>query len=138
MNRLLILAMLIAMASCKNETSKMEAVNTDDIPGYEAGALLYQDFCLQCHLDQGQGVAKTFPPLAGSEWLTEKREGGIRAVKYGQRGAIEVMGAPYNGIMPPMGLTDQEVAAVMVPVRSKHNNQLLKTKTVPCCCKPIF
>ena len=130
MNRLLILAMLIAMASCKNETSKMEAVNTDDIPGYEAGALLYQDFCLQCHLDQGQGVAKTFPPLAGSEWLTEKREGGIRAVKYGQRGAIEVMGAPYNGIMPPMGLTDQEVADVMNYIMNSWGNKSTQLVTV--------
>lgn len=130
MNKLLILAMVVAMASCKNETSKMEAVNTDDIPGYEAGAILYQDFCLQCHLDQGQGVAKTFPPLAGSEWLTEKREGGIRAVKYGQRGAIEVKGAPYNGIMPPMGLTDQEVADVMNYIMNSWGNKSTQLVTV--------
>ena len=27
------------------------------------GKILYQDFCIQCHLGSGEGVAGTFPPL---------------------------------------------------------------------------
>ena len=30
----------------------------------EAGAEIYQDFCVQCHLTNGKGVSGAFPPLA--------------------------------------------------------------------------
>ena len=130
MNKVVFLIIGLALYSCKNQGSKMVAANPDDIPGYEAGATLYQDFCLQCHLAEGQGVPKTFPPLVGSEWLTEKRTEGIRAVKYGQKGPIEVLGQPYNTIMPPMGLTDQEVTDVMNYIMNSWGNKATQLVTV--------
>ena len=33
------------------------------------GKEIYQDFCLQCHLDTGKGVSGVFPPLAQSDYL---------------------------------------------------------------------
>jgi mono/diheme cytochrome c family protein len=79
----------------------------------DRGAIVYQDFCVQCHLSTGKGVPGNFPPLAGSNWLTEKRTESIHAVKYGQKGEIQVNGVTYNGVMTPMGLSDEEVADVL-------------------------
>lgn len=79
----------------------------------DRGAIVYQDFCVQCHLPTGKGVPGNFPPLAGSNWLTEKRTESIHAVKYGQKGEIQVNGVTYNGVMTPMGLSDEEVADVL-------------------------
>ena len=64
------------------------------------GADIYSDFCINCHMANGEGVEKTFPPLANSDFLLNKREESIRGVKYGQQGYILVNGVAYNNIMP--------------------------------------
>ncbi|PQB04680.1 c-type cytochrome [Aureitalea marina] len=86
------------------------------------GVVLYEDFCIQCHMPNGQGVTGTFPPLAGSNWLTEKRTASIHSVKFGQQGKIEVNGVTYNGIMTRMGLSDDEVADVLNYVMNSWGN----------------
>jgi mono/diheme cytochrome c family protein len=88
----------------------------------EKGAVLYEDFCIQCHMPNGQGVTGTFPPLAGSDWLQSKRTKSIHAVKYGQQGPIEVNGVTYNGIMTRIGLDDNEVADVLNYVMNSWGN----------------
>ncbi|RFN57785.1 c-type cytochrome [Marixanthomonas ophiurae] len=88
----------------------------------ERGALIYTDFCMQCHLANGKGVPNTFPPLAGSNWLSDKRDESIHAVKFGQRGEIEVNGKKYDGVMVPMGLSDKEVADVLNYVMTSWGN----------------
>ncbi|MEM6721690.1 MAG: PQQ-dependent sugar dehydrogenase [Bacteroidota bacterium] len=77
------------------------------------GAAVYNNVCIQCHLASGEGVPKAFPPLAGSDWLTDKIVESIRSVKYGLKGQITVNGVKYQGIMSPMGLNDKQVADVM-------------------------
>ncbi len=88
----------------------------------ERGGLVYTDFCMQCHLGNGMGVPGAFPPLAQSDWLIEKRTESIHAVKYGQKGEITVNGKTYNGLMAPMGLTDEEVADVMNYIMNSWGN----------------
>lgn len=79
----------------------------------QRGSEIYFDFCVTCHMEQGEGVAKTFPPLAKSDYLMENREKSIRGVKYGQSGELIVNGVTYNSIMTPMGLEDEEIADVI-------------------------
>lgn len=43
------------------------------------GKEIYVDFCMQCHLGSGKG-SETVPPLAGSDWLINKRKESIHAV----------------------------------------------------------
>ena len=88
----------------------------------ERGALVYEDFCMQCHLANGEGVSGTFPPLAKSNWLIDKRTESIYAVKFGQQGEISVNGEIYNGIMVPMGLSDKETADVMNYIMNSWGN----------------
>jgi mono/diheme cytochrome c family protein len=87
------------------------------------GADIYTDFCINCHMANGQGVEKTFPPLAKSDFLLNKREESIRGVKYGQQGYIMVNGVAYNNVMPPMGLEDGEIADVMNYILNSWGNK---------------
>lgn len=87
------------------------------------GADIYSDFCINCHMANGEGVEKTFPPLAKSDFLLNKREESIRGVKYGQQGYILVNGVAYNNIMPPMGLEDEEIADVMNYILNSWGNR---------------
>ena len=64
-------------------------------------------------MEQGEGVANTFPPLAKSDYLMENREESIHGIKFGQSGELKVNGVTYNGAMTPMGLEDEEIADVM-------------------------
>jgi mono/diheme cytochrome c family protein len=123
----------LTLLSCKDETKKSE---TSLIPNSEKtfsqetpleqsikrGEALYIDFCKRCHMPNGKGVGTTYPPLAGSNWLTEKRAESIHSVKYGLNGEIQVNNKTYNNVMTPLGLSDNEVADVMNYVMNSWGN----------------
>ena len=94
------------------------------------GKEVYTDFCIQCHLATGKGDLVNFPPLDGSDWLLKKRKQSIHAVKYGQTGEIMVKGKKFNNIMPPLGLSDQEVADVMNFIMNSWTNNQQKMVTL--------
>ncbi|MDP5229073.1 MAG: cytochrome c [Cellulophaga sp.] len=96
----------------------------------ERGSEVYADFCVTCHLPKGEGVANTFPPLAKSDYLLKNREASIRGIKYGQSGEILVNGFTYNGVMPAMGLSDEEVADVMNYILNSWGNTSKKIVTL--------
>jgi mono/diheme cytochrome c family protein len=88
---------------------------------------VYAQICVTCHLPTGEGVAGTFPPLAGSEFATAANPVvPIRIVLRGMQGPVTVKGAQYNGVMAPFGtgveLSDEQVAAVLTYVRSSWGN----------------
>ncbi len=94
------------------------------------GSEIYADFCATCHLEKGEGVANTFPPLAGSDYLKEQREASIQGIKYGQSGELVVNGVTYNGVMTPMGLEDEEVVDVMNFISNSWGNSSDKIVTL--------
>ena len=96
----------------------------------QRGSEIYADFCVTCHLEKGEGVANTFPPLAESDYLVKNREASIRGVKYGQQGEIVVNGVTYNNAMAPLGLEDEEVADVMNFVMNSWGNTQEKMVTI--------
>jgi mono/diheme cytochrome c family protein len=93
------------------------------------GKEVYTDFCMQCHLATGKGNGSTFPPLDGSDYLKKNRTASIHGVKYGQKGEITVNAKKYNTIMPPLGLSDEEVADVMNYVMNSWSNKTKKMVT---------
>jgi len=129
----------LIIASCNSSVKKKESVTIGGVKvtqeqtqlekSMERGSDIYENFCVQCHLPNGKGVPNNFPPLAGSNWLTEKRAESIHAVKYGQKGEIEVNGIKYNGIMTPMGLSEAEVADVLNYVMNSWGNTQEKMVT---------
>mgnify|MGYP001389677162 CR=1 FL=1 len=78
---------------------------------YEHGKLLYDDFCVRCHLPNGLGESGLVPPLANADFLNDIKAT-VHSIKYGIHGPILVNGVEYNGSMSPMGLDDDEVADV--------------------------
>src|SRR5690606_40475678 len=70
------------------------------------GQDIYQDFCVNCHMANGEGVAGSFPPLAKSDFLMEKRKESIKAIKYGMQGEIVVNGQTYNRVMSHLFLQE--------------------------------
>jgi mono/diheme cytochrome c family protein len=95
----------------------------------ENGKEVYKDFCIQCHLGNGKGFDKTIPTLDNSDWLIKKRKESIHAVKFGQRVPIVVNNKKYDGNMPPMNLTDKEVADVMNYIMNSWSNKQKKPVT---------
>lgn len=96
---------------------------------FKRGKDIYTDFCIACHLPTGKGIAGTFPPLDGSDWLTERRTDAIHAIKYGLTGPVKVNGEEYNSVMASMGLTDEEVADVMNYISNSWSNSEKKPIT---------
>lgn len=89
----------------------------------ERGKEIYTDFCVSCHLPNGKGVERVYPPLANSDYLIKNREASIKGIKFGMQGAITVNGKKYNGIMTPLGLSDDEIADVMNYITNSWGNK---------------
>jgi mono/diheme cytochrome c family protein len=137
MKKLLFIFGVLAMVACKSDNKEKDTEEESYvIPSSEKsseksplsesikrGKEVYSDLCVTCHLPTGKGIAGTYPPLDGSNWLTEKREESIRGVKYGMQGPIEVNGEKYDNIMTPMGLSDKEVADAMNYVMNSWSNK---------------
>ena len=88
------------------------------------GKLIYEDFCVQCHLNNGQGIEKIYPPLNNSDYLLENIDKSIYSIKYGLKGEITVNGIKYNGVMISQGLEDGEIADVMNYITNSWDNNL--------------
>lgn len=112
------------MGGLSEEPSRSSAENTDVPDGaVQSGATLFAQQCASCHGPNGQGISGTFPPLAGSEWVTGKVSVPARIVLHGLEGPIEVGGQRYNGVMPAFGgrLSDAEVAGLLTFLRTSLN-----------------
>lgn len=116
-------------SSKTNYITKIEQQQTPLQKSIARGKEVYTDFCIQCHLANGKGNGTTFPPLDESNWLKSKITESIHAVKYGQKGEIVVNQKKFNSIMPPMGLSDEEIADVMNYVLNSWSNKSSKMIT---------
>ena len=96
---------------------------------YANGQMIYEDFCMLCHMANGQGVPKAFPPLAHSDYLNDIKAT-VTSIKFGLNGPIVVNGVQYNSVMAPMGLDDQEVADVTNYILNTWGNNHDKLITI--------
>ena len=83
--------------------------NVED--SYKRGQMLYDDFCVRCHLPDGTGEAGLIPPLAGADFLQDI-QATVHSIKYGLHGPITVNDVKYNSSMAPMGLENDEIADI--------------------------
>ena len=88
-----------------------------------AGERIYSSNCAACHQPEGQGIAGVFPPLAGSDYLLSDPDRAIHVVVNGLEGEIEVNGETYNGVMPGVRLSDEDVANVLTFVLNAWGNE---------------
>lgn len=88
----------------------------------EKGKRIFAQTCFACHQAEGQGMPGVFPPLAKSDFLMADKARSIRSVIKGLSGEITVNGQKYNGVMPPVMLTDEQIAHVLTYVRNSWGN----------------
>jgi len=92
------------------------------------GKEIYNDFCAQCHLEDGKGVKGIYPPLAKSDFLVNVNRT-ISSIKYGLKGPITVNGEKYNSIMVSQGLDDEEISDVVNYILNSWGNSTDKLIT---------
>ena len=86
------------------------------------GKDVYEANCVTCHMAEGEGIEGAFPPLAKSDYLTDKTRL-VKVVLLGLRGPIKVNGKEYDGEMAGLSLTDEQVADVLNYVRNSWGNK---------------
>ena len=97
---------------------------TPDATALARGQALYTDNCTACHLADGRGMAKVFPPLRGSSAIQADKAGTvIHVVLAGARMAAPTA-KPTGLAMPGFGwkLDDREVADVVNYIRNGWSN----------------
>lgn len=87
------------------------------------GKSVYEGLCMACHMNEGQGIASVFPPLAKSDYLMKDLDRSIKVLIDGQQGEITVNGKKYKGAMPATGLDDKDIADVLNYVRNSWGNK---------------
>jgi len=88
-----------------------------------AGKMVYTQNCAACHQADGMGLKGAFPPLAKADYLMADKKRAINAVLNGLEGKVSVNGVDYNGVMPALGLDDEDVANVLSYVRNSFGNK---------------
>lgn len=118
-----ILCLFLLVSACNFSDKKGAQNNNSLIQDFSEGKEIYYDFCMQCHMENGKGVPKVFPPLAESDFLQKYRAKSIKAIKYGLSGEITVNGEKYNTAMTSLGLTNKEIAYVMNYITNSWGNE---------------
>ncbi len=67
---------------------------------YQQGEQLYRTYCANCHMEDGRGLARLIPPLAGSDWLRQNQDTLPCIIRHGMHGPIVVNGILFEGEMP--------------------------------------
>ena len=88
------------------------------------GKEFYTTECLNCHMENGEGLTGVYPPLAKADYLKKPVNHLIDIILKGQEGEIVVNGVPYNTPMPPQAyLSDEQTADILNFVRNSWGNK---------------
>ncbi len=115
--RFIYLFLLAVLSTISFSLNQQKPLHQSILDGKE----IYTDFCLQCHMAKGEGVAGSIPSLAKSDYLDDLDKS-IHAIKYGLKGPIKVNGENYNSNMISQGLDDEEIADVMNYILNNWGN----------------
>jgi len=128
--KLIFIALIVCISlSLNNDNNNIYTQSNPLKKSIKRGSAIYTDFCMQCHLADGNGVENVYPPLAKSDYLIKNREASIRGIKFGQQGEITVNSKTYNNVMTPMGLSNEEIADVMNYITNSWGNKNNKIVT---------
>lgn len=89
----------------------------------ERGKEVYNAQCITCHMEKGEGIEGVFPPVAKSDYLMADKNRSIKQILEGVSGEMKVNGKIYNGEMPAVDLTDEQVSDVLNYVRNSWGNK---------------
>jgi mono/diheme cytochrome c family protein len=87
------------------------------------GTVVYQNQCITCHMEAGDGVEGVYPPLAKSDYLMADKTRSIQQILHGINATIKVNGVSYEAEMPAVELTDEELSDVLNYIRNSWGNK---------------
>jgi len=107
---LLMLAGFLLICGCKREP-------------YPQGKILYENFCANCHMENGSGLEGLIPPVVGSNFVRDQPEATACIIRYGRNEPMEVNGQRYLQPMPGSPqLSDFEITNIINYIRHAWNN----------------
>jgi mono/diheme cytochrome c family protein len=98
---------------------------------FQQGEILYQNFCANCHMDDGSGLEGLIPPLAGADYLRDPRRQALLpcVIRHGISDTIVVSGVAYAQPMPGAPqLSDFEITNIINYINQAWGNDLGYTK----------
>jgi mono/diheme cytochrome c family protein len=94
-------------------------------PENAQGKNLYLTNCANCHLEDGQGLRRLIPPLAGADYLADHPREVVRGIRYGMEGPMVVNGITYNHVMPGnKDLTPTQITNLVNYIHGAWGNDL--------------
>jgi mono/diheme cytochrome c family protein len=94
-----------------------------EVKTYEHGEILYNNFCANCHMEDGTGLVGVIPPLAGADYLGLHPEKLPCIINKGIKGEIIVNGRKYNTEMVGIPrLTEFEITNVINYINTAWGN----------------
>jgi mono/diheme cytochrome c family protein len=82
----------------------------------------YKQYCLACHMNDGNGTPGIHPPIVNTKWTTGNNKNLIEITLNGMSGQIKVKGEVYNNLMPPHShLTNKQITDVLTYIRLFYN-----------------
>lgn len=81
---------------------------------FRQGEILYQNFCANCHMDNGSGLKGLIPPLANADYVAADPERMACIIRYGIQDTIVVNDTLYSQPMAGIPeLSDFEITNVI-------------------------
>jgi len=115
---------VFSVFSCTNTEKKTITTNkTISKQEMELGGQIFRAKCMNCHKINGEGLKRTYPPLAKSDYLKNNIEDAVRMVKFGSSEKIKVNGVTYQSYMPESGLNDKELRLVFNYILNSWGNE---------------
>lgn len=91
---------------------------------YTEGKSLYDQHCLNCHMDDGKGMGELYPPLAAADVLKASGAGAACWIRNGLKGSIKVNGIEYDNVMTAnKGLSAIEITNILNYVNNAWGNK---------------
>jgi len=105
------------------------------------GANLYDEHCMVCHMDDGQGLGDFIPPIANADYVLENRGELACIIKHGLNGKILVNSKEYDVEMQGVELSEVEITNLLNYVmKTWYSNQtdftLTEVKDQLSTCEP--
>jgi len=88
------------------------------------GKQVYEQHCQNCHGNDGNGLAKLYPPLTDTLYLKNNKTKLASIIKYGMSETITINGITFSEKMPAEShLTNIDIAAVITYITNSFGNK---------------
>ncbi|MCP3916016.1 MAG: c-type cytochrome [bacterium] len=99
------------------EEQPVRPLTTDEAARFERGQATFLAICSTCHQATGLGDPGKAPPLRYQKWVLGSEERLVSILLGGLVGPLKVEGTDWNGDMPALAASPEDVAAVATYVR---------------------